>query len=294
MTASTLRVEHVLQPALLCRDLDATMDRLHLLFGLYPSERVRITFAGVHNAVYALGGMTFLELIEPFDPKSSASRLLERSGEGWHMLSVDLASDPSNPLEPAAVDAQLGHLGVKVVHRGSSPHVRAAWHLHPRDTGGVLLLLALRADPDENRDWAGAAWREYVASNSRVIDRILGVSLCTQRLEDTAERYRELGFRFGGEREDRGDRVLQADCPRGTFLQLRSPASERAPCAALLASRGPGLFHLALRCRDLEGSEQRLRSAGVRIECQTGEVAQRSLWTAPETTFGVPLELRGA
>ena len=79
--ARPIRVEHVLQPALLVRSLDATLDRLQELFGMYPSERVRIPFAGVDNAVYALGGQTFLELIEPYVPESSAGKLLARTGE---------------------------------------------------------------------------------------------------------------------------------------------------------------------------------------------------------------------
>jgi len=76
-----LTIEHVVQPALLISSMDQTMDLLQAVFGAYPSERVDIKNTGVNNAVYAFGDMTFLELIEPYDPGCSALRLLERGGE---------------------------------------------------------------------------------------------------------------------------------------------------------------------------------------------------------------------
>lgn len=103
-------VEHVLQPAILCRDIDATMDLLHALLGAYPSERVDIRNTGVNNAVYAFADQTFLELIEPYDPDASAMRLLDRLGEGWHMIAVDLAPVPVDD-----VARDLAAAGVRVV-----------------------------------------------------------------------------------------------------------------------------------------------------------------------------------
>ena len=294
--SAAIRVEHVLQPAILVRDLEATLDRLHALFGMYPSERVRIRFAGVNNAVYALGGQTFLELIEPFDPESSAARLLARTGEGWHMLSVDLA-----PVEKDTVERYLAEVGVRVVHRGSSKGVDAGWHLHPRDTGGVLLLLARRTDRDENGAWAGWSWRDFVATNTRVVRSILGVSIATDDLDAARHRWQSLGFVFDPPCDDDGDMVLQADTARGTFLQLRSPTSTRAPSHAWLRHFGPGLFHLALEVPDLESARRRLANEGVRFDREAAPPttdgaasAVRSLWTIPETTCGVPMELRPA
>jgi catechol 2,3-dioxygenase-like lactoylglutathione lyase family enzyme len=293
-----IRVEHVLQPALLVRSLDATLDRLQALFGMYPSERVRIRFAGVDNAVYALGDQTFLELIEPFVPESSAGKLLARTGEGWHMLSVDL-----EPVEKDAVERWLESAGMRVVHRGSSRGVDAAWHIHPRDTGGVLLLLARRTDRDENGAWAGWSWRDYVRTNTRVVRSILGVSVATADLETARERWESLGFDFGAPREDAGDAVLQADAGRGTFLQLRSPSRVGAPSRAWLDHFGPGLFHLVLAAPDLDAARARLERVGVVIERELevdadgasgSMVRARSIWTRPDTTCGVPMELREA
>lgn len=285
---SPLRIEHILQPAILCRDLDRTMDLLHAMLGIYPSERVSIPYAGVRNAVYAFNDMTFLELIEPYDEKSSAARLLERNGEGWHMLSVDLVD-----ASPDEVDRRLAELNVHVVHKSSSEHVKAEWHLHPRDAGGVLLLLALRNNHDESGAYAGWRWREYVATNTRRVHSILGVSAVTDRLQEAAERYRVLGFEFGEQvSEDSGDAVLQANCPRGTFFQLRSPSGESSPSAQTLASRGRGLFHLAFGVKDPDAALVSIEKAGGQIERRIDGDGLHSFWTDPATTLGVTMEFR--
>jgi catechol 2,3-dioxygenase-like lactoylglutathione lyase family enzyme len=257
---------------------------------------VRIRFAGVDNAVYALGDQTFLELIEPFVPESSAGKLLARTGEGWHMLSVDLA-----PVEKETVERYLTDAGVRVVHRGSSKGVDAAWHLHPRDTGGILLLLARRTDRDENAAWAGWSWRDFVKTNTRVVQSILGVSVVTDDLAAAGRRWEALGFDFGQRWDDAGDTVVQADTARGTFLQLRAPTAAAAPSRAWLEHFGPGLFHLTLAAADLDAARRRLESAGVAIDREVevsiaggSAAAVRSFWTRANTTCGVPMELRGS
>jgi len=289
MANDELQVEHVIQPAILCRDIDRTMDFLHTLLGIFPSERVDIKNTGVNNAVYAFGGMTFLELIEPYDPGCAAMRLLERFGEGWHMLTVDLV-----PAPPEAIERRLAEANVRVVRHNRTPHVQGIWHLHPRDTGGVLLAMAVRADRDDNRAWAGPAWREYVRTNTRVVQSVAGVSIATDDLDATAARYTRLGFRFDRRWRDAADTVLEAVTPRGTVLQLRSPTGGSAPSAAHARSRGSGLFHLILTTNDLNAAAAATERAGATIERKTQESGQTAFWTAPETTMGIPIEFRQA
>jgi methylmalonyl-CoA/ethylmalonyl-CoA epimerase len=282
-----IKVEHILQPAILCRDIDATMDLLHALLGIYPSERVDIVNTGVNNAVYAFAGQTFLELIEPYDPGCAAMRLLDRHGEGWHMVSVDLVE---MLVEEVARD--LADAGVRVVRENENRHVRHIWHLHPRDTCGVLLAMALRTDREENGAWAGWAWREYVETNTRVARSILGVSLATDDPEGMVARYTRLGFDFGPAWEDAGDAVRQATTPRDTFLQVRAPAGPDAPSAAWVAARGSGMFHLALATPDLEVATRRCERAGVPVAREARSAGAEALWTAPVPALGVPIEFR--
>lgn len=280
--SSPIVASHVIQPALLCRNIDATMDRLHALFGCYPSERVDIKDTGVNNAVYAFGGFTFLELIEPYDPASAAMRLLERSGEGFHMVAVDLMD-----AEPADVDAALEENEFRVVRRNRTSRIKGAWHLHPRDTHGVLMALDIKVDPDDNSAWAGPAWREYIGTNTRLISRVAGISVAVNDLDAARQRYELLGFTFAAVVRDQGDAMVRAVTPRGTELQLRTPAEETSLARKHLDTRPEGLCHLLLEARDLETVASRLQVLGLDFAVArdgTGLLLARA-------AFGVPFEI---
>jgi hypothetical protein len=282
--ASSLKISHVIQPAILCRDLDDTMDRLHAMFGIFPSERVDITNTGVNNAVYAMGGFTFLELIEPYDREAAAGRLLDRFGEGFHMFSC-LVDAPS--IE--AVDEQLEAAGIRVVRRNKMGHILGAWHLHPKDTRGVLIALALRSDRD-NSEWAGKAWPEYVETNSRILSKILGVSIACEDLEAVADVYRAMGFDFGSESTDSGDIIREAWTPVGTVLQLRTPTTESSIAARQLSHRGEGLCHLLLEAPDLDLVANAMQSQGAGLAAD--DAGGVRLWSDPVSTWGIPFEVR--
>lgn len=281
----TIIAAHLIQPAILCRDIHATMDRLHAMFGIYPSERVDIRDTGVNNAVYALGGFTFLELIEPYETGSAAYRLLERFGEGFHMTAVDL-----EPQEPAEVDEALEAAKVRVVRRNKTSKIRGAWHLHPKDTHGVLVALAIKSDPDDNSAWAGPAWTQYVKTNSRVLSRVLGVSVACESLDAAVRRYSDLGFSFGDRFEHLGDVVVEAQTPRASVLQLRTPKRPASPAQEQLTRRGEGLCHLLLEAHDLAIASERMASAGVEQDARRSSAG--ALWTVAASTWGIPFELR--
>jgi catechol 2,3-dioxygenase-like lactoylglutathione lyase family enzyme len=282
-----LTVEHVIQPAWLIKSMDQTMDLLQALLGAYPSERVDIKNTGVNNAVYAFEEMTFLELIEPYEPGCSALRLLERAGEGWHMISMDLVEQPNE-----TVEALLDQAKVRVVRRNKTAFIKGAWHLHPRDTEGVLLNLAMRADPNDNSAWAGPPWRQYVHTNTRVVHSIPGTSLVTDDLARSREVYTRLGLSFGAEQDDAGDTVIEARTPRGSWFQIRHPGSDRAPSAAFLAQHGTGLFHMAFDTLDLPAARRAAEKAGLTVSREKRAGGKDVFWTAPHPGVGVPLEFR--
>jgi hypothetical protein len=256
MTAS--RIRHVLQPAPLVRELDEAMDYLHGLFGIYPSERIRIPGAGVDNAVYPLGAETFLELIAPYEASSSAGKLLERRGPGWHMCSFDI--DPAGTSE---VDGVLKDRGVRVVEHNSFDAVEA-WHLHPKDVGGALTLLAARRSLDDNALYAGRAYRAYVRTNTRVVGPVAGISWIGEDVDSLSTHLaRVLGIEFGDDVDD-GDSVMRESAlSGGTFIQARAPSGASGNAAGFLERCGPGLYHLALRVADKGELERRLNVHGL-------------------------------
>ncbi len=106
---------------------------------------------GLTNAVLA-AGCDFVEVVSPSEPGTAAGRWLARhggDGGGGYMLMVD------GPRALTAPD-RLAALDVREVHRGEWPDVVDV-HLHPRDTGGVLLALDA-VDPAGSWRWAGPAW----------------------------------------------------------------------------------------------------------------------------------------
>jgi hypothetical protein len=284
MTSGVLRIEHIAQPAVLVDDLDDALDWIAQCFKAYPSERVDIAGAGVNNAVYAFANRTYLELIEPYNPESSAYRLLGRAGPGWHMLNVDIVD-----AEPDDIEGALTRAGTRVVQRNKTAHVRGAWHLHPGDTDGVLMNLANPTDHDEHGMWAGWAWREYVTTNTRVVHDILGVSLVTDDLHRTQRRYAQFGCEFGDPFMDAADEVVQAICPAGSFLQIRAPRASDSPGAELLAARGPGLYHLCWGTKDLEHARKALAASGAALLREE----KGAVWTdARSTGIKVTMEFR--
>ncbi|MGY1650294.1 hypothetical protein [Geodermatophilus sp. SYSU D01119] len=104
---------------------------------------------GLTNAVLA-AGCDFVEVVSPAEPGTAAGRWLARhGGDGGYMLMAD-----GPPELPDA--GRLAALGVREVHRVELPDVVDV-HLHPRDTGGVLLALDT-VDPAGSWRWAGPAW----------------------------------------------------------------------------------------------------------------------------------------
>jgi hypothetical protein len=104
---------------------------------------------GLTNAVLA-AGCDFVEVVSPSTTGTAAGRWLTRNGgDGGYMLMVD-----GPPTLPAS--DRLAALGVREVHRGEHPDIVDV-HLHPRDTGGVLLALDAVV-PAGSWRWAGPAW----------------------------------------------------------------------------------------------------------------------------------------
>jgi methylmalonyl-CoA/ethylmalonyl-CoA epimerase len=126
-----LRVDHT---AVIVRDIDQTLERYRLIFGILPGERTMVPDQDVEVAFLPLGG-TQLELIRPTSPTSGAGRFLERRGEGLHHVAF-LVED---------VRAELKRLSDEGVELIDTEPRRGGRHLiafvHPRATGGILVEL---------------------------------------------------------------------------------------------------------------------------------------------------------
>lgn len=92
------------------------------------------------------------------------------------------------------------------------------------------------------------------------------VGIVVDNLEAAVERYRQLGF---GEPElfDKPDQAVRIASfhTGGGYLELMTPTDPESGVARFLASRGPGLHHVAFRVTDLEATLDRLAAESVEL-----------------------------
>jgi hypothetical protein len=138
------------QVALVARDCGQVSGELRRAFGwAEPFADPGVGRFGLTNAVFSVGD-TFVEVVAPQRPGTTAGRYLERrGGDGGYMAIFQVA-------DLAAARRRLAGLGVRVVWTADLPDI-AATHLHPRDVPGAIVSLDW-AMPAQAWRWAGPAW----------------------------------------------------------------------------------------------------------------------------------------
>src|SRR4051812_47214288 len=106
---------------------------------------------GLENAVMAIGE-TFLEVVVPSQPGTTAGRLIEkRGGNGGYMAIFQVR-------DIAAARQRLADNNVRIVEQAEGPGY-AMSHLHPKDIGGAIVSVD-QMTPWEHWEWAGPTWRD--------------------------------------------------------------------------------------------------------------------------------------
>jgi Glyoxalase-like domain len=138
------------QVALVARDCGRVAGELREAFGWAPPFRdPGVAQFGLTNAVFAAGD-TFVEVVAPMRPGTTAGRYLERrGGDGGYMAIFQVR-------DLATARHRLTGLGVRVVWTADLAGM-AGTHLHPKDVPGAIVSLDW-ADPAESWMWAGPAW----------------------------------------------------------------------------------------------------------------------------------------
>jgi hypothetical protein len=138
------------QVALVASDCDRVAGELRRAFGwAEPFHDPGVGAFGLVNAVFAVGG-TFVEVVAPAQPGTTAGRYLERrGGDGGYMAIFQVP-------DLAEARGRLPGLGVRVVWSADLPDI-AGTHLHPRDVPGAIVSLDW-ASPEQSWRWAGPEW----------------------------------------------------------------------------------------------------------------------------------------
>lgn len=236
------------QVALVARELEPSVDALCDVLGIEVAfHDPGVEVFGLRNAVMPLGD-TFLEVVSPDRPGTTAGRLLERrGGDGGYMVIVQSQ-------EKEADRARMASLGVRIVWEAQLEDA-ATLHLHPRDVGGAILSLDWM-QPEESWRWAGPRWRDAVRTD--VVRGIAGVELQADDPAAMARRWSEVlatparaeggdyaialpgggVIRFGKDRDGRGEGVS------GLVVSAADPARVRERARARGALREGGAVSL--------------------------------------------------
>ncbi|HEX6932669.1 MAG TPA: VOC family protein [Streptosporangiaceae bacterium] len=138
------------QVALVANDCAQVADELRRTFGWpAPFHDPGVAVFGLSNAVFAVGD-TFVEVVAPVRPGTTAGRYLERRGGDGGYMAIFQVPD----IEPAR--RRIADLGVRVVWTVDLPDMSGT-HLHPKDLPGAIVSVDW-AEPAASWRWAGPAW----------------------------------------------------------------------------------------------------------------------------------------
>ena len=134
----------------MARDLVRTSDELQAAFGWPdPFHDPGVSEFGLENAVFEVGD-TFVEVVSPIRPDTTAGRLLERRGADGGYMAIFQVPDL------AAARRHVAELQVRTVWSVDLADM-ATSHLHPKDVPGAIVSLDW-ASPEGSWRWAGPRW----------------------------------------------------------------------------------------------------------------------------------------
>lgn len=198
----------LLQITLIVRDLARAEADFAQWLGLRVAFRdPSVATWGLENIVLPMGE-TFFEILSPTRPDTPGGRHIARQGDGGYMVILQTRA-------LAAHRARVQELGIRIVldqeTRGSADGQDwAGIHLHPADTGGMMISFD---EPDPPDSWVGAGphWRDFVSNE--IVTGLVGIELRSPEPERLASRWSAvLGRPLDGDRRlalDRGDLVFR-------------------------------------------------------------------------------------
>jgi hypothetical protein len=138
------------QVALVVTDCEGTARHLQETFSWpEPFHDPGVGRFGLTNAVFAVGD-TFVEVVAPVQPGTTAGRYLERRGGDSGYMAIFQMPDL------AQARRRVADAGVRVVWTADLGDI-AGIHLHPKDVPGAIVSLDW-ADPPQSWRWAGPQW----------------------------------------------------------------------------------------------------------------------------------------
>lgn len=251
--AAPTRLE-LLQITLVVHDLEATERAFHEALGLEVAFRdPSVDLWGLENIVLPMGS-TFIEILSPKRAETPGGRHLARQGgDGGYM--VILKTPDLRPWRE-----RIESLGIRIAFEADTRDEEhgqnwAGIHLHPRDTGGMMISFD-RPDPYDSWAGAGPHWRKHIRQD--VVDGLVSIELQSDDPARLAKRWAHVLGRPLDSSGEGGAWRLELD--QGVVDFVSAPEEARAGATERLSAI---VLHASDRARigetiDLGGVEFRL------------------------------------
>jgi len=245
------------QIALVGADLAARSADIAAVLGVdSPYDDPGVRKYGLANAVFAIGH-TFLEVVSPQQPGTTAGRLIDkRGGDGGYMVILQTRDLPGARATAAAA-------GVRVVEQIDRDGY-AATHFHPRDVGGAILSVDWM-DPWERWEWGGPGWEANVRTDTSLA--IVGAELQAEDPAAMAARWSEV---LGLPAERDGGWRIGLDGGEIRFVDVRDGRAEGLS-GFDVATRAPAAIRAAASARGLVDAEGEVILCGTRVYLVEGD-----------------------
>ena len=170
------------QIALVAKDLDPVHADIAAVLGVdYAYDDPGVGKYGLRNAVFPIGN-TFLEVVSPKIPGTTAGRLLQkRGGDGGYMVILQVD-------DLAKARARVRDASARIADQMEGDGV-AFTHIHPKDIGGAILSLDFMR-PKERWEWGGPDWQSHVRTDTSL--KIVGAELQAENPAHMAARWAQI------------------------------------------------------------------------------------------------------
>lgn len=230
------------QVALVAHDCEKTTTALQETFGWpEPFHDPGVGEFGLINSVFSVGD-TFLEVVSPVRPDTTAGRYLARRGtDSGYMAIFQMPS-----IEEAR--RRVDQLGLRVVWKVDLDDI-AGTHLHPKDVPGAIVSLDW-ASPPESWRWAGPRWTGSAPEHPDG-----GITGLTIEVEEPAVAARRWAAALG----------VEVEVEAGIAVIRLGSAAQALRFASAEDGFGEGITEVWLSPDLIEGDDPAAEIAGVRF-----------------------------
>ncbi len=222
------------QVALVAHDCDQVSGSLREAFGwAEPFHDAGVGQFGLTNAVFAVGD-TFVEVVAPARPDTTAGRYLQRrGGDGGYMAIFQVP-------DLAVARRRLAGIGIREVWTADLPDI-AGTHLHPKDVPGAIVSVDW-ADPPQSWRWACPSWTGQAPEHAP--GGVTGLTIEVSDPACAAQRWAAvLGLTAVGDGEA-ADVELPAFGQRLRFEPARPGHGEGITAVSITGLRGDGPWQI--------------------------------------------------